>query len=81
MVDGGGDGWCKVIFMSNPTFELSWGCDNSFPVHQKNFATKKIDPNTNFEPTIFIGPTNPQIWCGDIRPRNSSQRRPLSKVH
>ena len=27
----GGGGWwrCKIIFVSNPTFELSWGCDNS----------------------------------------------------
>ena len=24
----GGGGWIKVIFVSHPTFELSWGCDN-----------------------------------------------------
>ena len=24
-VVGGGDGWSKVIFVSHPTFELSWG--------------------------------------------------------
>ena len=25
----GGGGWCKVIFMSNPTFDLSCGCGNN----------------------------------------------------
>ena len=28
VVVGGGGGLCKVIFLSHPTFELSWGCDN-----------------------------------------------------
>ena len=25
--------WTRIIFMSNPTFELSWGCDNSCHLH------------------------------------------------
>ena len=39
--DGGGWWWCKVIFMSNPTSELSWG------------VVTKLNMNRGFELSLI----------------------------
>ena len=35
-----GGWWSKVIFVSHPTFELSWGCDNSRAITKVIILTK-----------------------------------------
>ena len=60
VVVGGGGGWwlwwSKVIFVSHPTFVLSWGCDNIENLGDWNFpiVIKSVDICISFWTDISV---------------------------
>ena len=63
-------GWSKDIFVSTPTFELSWGCDN--------YTIKKSVQNKSYS-IIDESPELSKSMTGNITFQCFRERRPINE--